>query len=341
MTISKSRGATKKLGPISIGSKIVRFKIPNLDRRFTVHEDLICRTSTFFKTRLQKRRKILNDQDECCVCAEALNPHIKDLTFCIKCGQNVHETCIETWKRSFVHQGYDKPPPTCPMCRATWKNEPLLKYLGVEGDLDAEAVQAYLDWLYCSSLHIDKSVSRKTDAFNVALLKVWEVANAVEDETFKNEIIRTFFTEARACFWSDSVKWAFTQSKRSEEIKAFVIEVFMAYMEPGWFKKEAAKWPDVFTWELADVAMARGERKSFKELEERHCKAMGTQDEGGFSGESSCEIDSDDELSGVLGQPACDALRDRRRDVHQEADLSLAPLPNAGLPSLSRPWRRK
>jgi hypothetical protein len=97
MPATNSRGALKRLSPISTGSKIVRFKVSSLDRRFTVHEDLICLTSTLFKTALQKNRKPLHPStlENCCVCQEALNPVTKDITYCVVCGQNVHEAFIE------------------------------------------------------------------------------------------------------------------------------------------------------------------------------------------------------------------------------------------------------
>lgn len=259
----------------SIGNKVVRFRIPNVDRRFTVHEDLVCRTSAFFKSRLQTNRKALTDTDECCVCAEGLNSTFKDITFCVECGQNVHESCIESWKRSPVHSGSEKPAPTCPMCRALWKNEPLLKYLSVEDDLDVDGVQGYLDWLYSGSLRIDRSISPKTDDFNLFLLKSWAVAAAVKDDDFTAEIIAMFFAEARARFWTASVTWAFVERKGNDDIRNFIILVFMVYVEPGWFKKEAARWLDAFVRELADVAMVTwGGRKTFEELKKEWLQKM-------------------------------------------------------------------
>ncbi|KAF2033321.1 hypothetical protein EK21DRAFT_58878 [Setomelanomma holmii] len=282
MTVSKSRGATRKLGAISVGSKIVRFRVHNIDRRFAVHEDLICRTSNLFKAQLQKNRKALPAEpegEECCVCQEDLDPITKDITYCVTCGQNVHDSCIEQWKQTNNTSGGDRTAATCPMCRATWKNEPLLKYLSIDASLDAEAVQAYLDYLYSGTLHIPSSISRRTDPFNVALLKCWAVASAVSDSPFKTTVINTFFTEAKARIWTDSVKWAFTDGQANEEIKDFVMEVFMAFMKPGWFKNEGAKWPQGFVRELADRAFVgmRG-RKSYQDIKREWEKRVETED---------------------------------------------------------------
>jgi hypothetical protein len=144
------------------------------------------------------------------------------------------------------------------MCRATWKNEPLLKYLSIDTALDASAVQVYLDYLYSGDLHISPTISRKCDPFNVTLLKCWAVAAAVSDAAFKHAVIRTFFTEAKARFWSDSVKWAFTDGH--------VMEIFMAFMKPGWFKSEAAKWDEGFVREMADRALEGMEKRGYREV---------------------------------------------------------------------------
>lgn len=122
---------------------------------------------------------------------------------------------------------------TCPTCRASWKNKSLPNQLDIESELDAEATQIYLDWLYTSTLHISAKVSRVTDAFNLVILKLWTVANAVEDLVFKSQVIATYFAEARVRFWKESVKWAFLEHKCDDEIRAFIIDISLAYIKPG------------------------------------------------------------------------------------------------------------
>jgi hypothetical protein len=248
----------------------VRFKVSNLTRRFTVHEDLICRTSTLFRLQLQKNRKPLPPTaaaDICCICHDDLDPTTKDIAYCVTCGKNIHELCIKDWKRKSDQQPGDRPPPTCPMCRATWKNEPLLKHLTLDDDLDAQAVQMYLDWLYSTDLRVPSSVSRDSDAFNVALLECWAVAGAVDDHAFKTVVIKTYFTEAGVQFWDESINWAFEDGYGNEEICRFVIDVFMTYMEPGWFRDESKGWPDGFVREVAERAWEGCRtRKSYKDV---------------------------------------------------------------------------
>ncbi|KAH5589137.1 hypothetical protein HBI45_223650 [Parastagonospora nodorum] len=321
MTVHKSRGSTKKLGPISIGNKIVRFRIPSIERRFTVHEDLICRTSTLFKKELQNNRKIVEhaaEAEECCICQEVLDPTIKDIAYCVKCGQDIHDCCIEQWKRSSttpIKPGAVRPLPKCPMCRADWKTEPLIKSLALNDKLDAEAVQRYLDWLYSGLLHIPATMSRKTEVFNLALIKCWAVAITMEDKCFKNVVVRTFFSEVTAQFWFESVRWAFANGGAKDEIKEFVIDVFMSDMEAGWFSKDGHNWPTEFVMVLADRALDGAARRSYDQVQKDWTKKLQMEDE---------EVDEgDEEATGELGHAADDRYRtEKAKKCFDNAKLS-------------------
>jgi hypothetical protein len=152
------------------------------------------------------------------------------------------------------------------MCRADWKNEPLLKNVSLEEQLDAKVVQMYLDWLYSSSLHIPFRISRWTDTFNLILLKCWAVASAVDDECFEHTVMNIFFEEAKAQFWEESVHWAFVDDGATEEIRAFIIEIYMAHMEKDWFTKKGPKWPSNFVMALADKTMEGVKKKSYEQF---------------------------------------------------------------------------
>lgn len=299
----------------------MRFRIPNIDRRFTVHEDLICRTSAVFKTQLQKNRKLFyHDKgiEDCCVCQEDLNAITKDITYCVTCGQNVHDKCIEQWKRS---SDEDKAP-SCPMCRAEWKNECLLKNMRLEEQLDAEAVQMYLDWLYSGSLHVPAKISRRKDTFNLTVLKCWAVASAVEDDCFKEIVITTFFKEAKAQFWEESVRWAFVDDRANAEIKGFITEVYMAHMGEGWFKKKGAKWPTEFVMALADEAFKGQKVKNYEEIKKEWTRKL----EGG-DGAVGVEHDSEVEvLKSVPRAPYRTArAQEHFDDLRRSRSLSFGP----------------
>jgi hypothetical protein len=160
------------------------------------------------------------------------------------------------------------------MCRADWKNEPLLKNVSLEEQLDAEAVQMYLDWLYSGNLHIPSKISRRTDAFNLMLLKCWAVASAVDDEFFECTVMSIFFQGAKAQFWDESVHWAFVDGGANEEIKEFIIEVYMAHMTKDWFSKKGAKWPSEFVMALADRAFEGAKKKSYEQIKREWTKKL-------------------------------------------------------------------
>lgn len=100
------------------------------------------------------------------------------------------------------------------------------------------------------------------------MLKCWAVGNAVEDMAFRNDVATYFFAEAQTQFWKESVEWAFAEGNASNEIKEFVVEIFMAHMEPGWFKNDSKDWPDVFVREVAEMVFeqSQGKRMTFEEI---------------------------------------------------------------------------
>lgn len=211
------------------------------------------------------------------------------------------------------------------MCRAPWKNEPLLKHLNVDESLDAEAVQIYLNWMYSSTIRIPATFSPNSDAFNIMLLKCWMVALAVQDTAFRNAVIYTYFTEAGAIFGGRSVAWAFVQDNANMEIKDFVMEVFMTSVKPGWFKMNGGKWPDVFVRSLADRILEGGKRKNYHAIREAWLERLEVEDEeieegggGSAKGKTAQQngkvivLDNDDGARDPVVGKYTWALRDRR-----------------------------
>lgn len=77
----------------------------------------------------------------------------------------------------------------------------------MEEEVEASAMQSYLDWLYSGEVRIDKVVDRRLGNKNVAILKCWAVALAVKDDAFKDAIEDVFREEARECYEQDMVRW--------------------------------------------------------------------------------------------------------------------------------------
>jgi len=141
------------------------------------------------------------------------------------------------------------------MCRSAWKSDAPSRTLELDGKLDVEAVQIYLDWLYTGAVRIPASVSRATDAFNVLVLKCWAVAESLGDIAFRNDVVSLFFEEADVQFWKESVEWAFGEGNADEEVRGFVVEVFLAHVDVGWFKNESREWPAQFVGEVAEMML--------------------------------------------------------------------------------------
>jgi hypothetical protein len=81
------------------------------------------------------------------------------------------------------------------------------------------------------------------------------------------------------------VSWAFDMERdeANEEIRKFVVEIFMVFVQPGWFKregekKEGAKWPEAFVWIMADKALERAKKKIFGDVERVWRKKIGLEE---------------------------------------------------------------
>jgi hypothetical protein len=187
----------------------------------------------------------------------------------------------------------------------------------MESELDAEAVQIYLDWLYTCTLRISSKICRRTEDFHWMLLKLWAVANAVKDLNFEATVINIYFAEPHALWNTETVEWAFVGRKCDNEIRDFIIDVFVCHIRPGWFKDRSKDWPEAFVSELADAAMVRwGDRKDYMVLKKNWIKKLGVE----------LGVESDEEFTAPLGEKkgSTFAVPNARRDYHRAADLDRA-----------------
>jgi hypothetical protein len=73
------------------------------------------------------------------MCLEHVDPGVDDTTFCQDdCGQNLHQKCLEQWKRINPHRI------ACPMCRKVWSQK-VDGVVDVGKNLDPKDVQLYLE----------------------------------------------------------------------------------------------------------------------------------------------------------------------------------------------------
>lgn len=96
----------------------------------------------------------------------------------------------------------------------------------------------------------------------------------MDDQTFRDAVIRVFFDEAKAQFWAKSINFAFVDGRGSDAMRDFVMHIFLTRIYDDWFQIESRKWPKTFVQKLADHCMTMalsGEKiKSYEEIETIH-----------------------------------------------------------------------
>lgn len=250
---------------VSLGRKIVQFKTSNSKRQFKIHEDL-CNDSKFFKQRLQKARKDVDG--ECPICHEDLDPNKEDVTFCrASCGQNLHEECMEQWMQA------QTVPPRCPLCRKFWKQK-REEQITLDKELDPDAVQLYLDWLYTKRLVFPEDLDQKTEEFSLFLLKAWTVSETMQDADFRHRLVAKYVSTTEdspeLSIWTECVQYAF-ETQSSEMMRTFVVDAFLVDIEPGWFDASADFFPAIFTHALCrSILLSMKDKKKNQELLEKH-----------------------------------------------------------------------
>jgi len=143
----KPTGVLKKSNT-KFGAKIVRLYVGESAQaeEHTIHEDLLCQNSPFFRQLLQPNRRLSSDEHgkDCSICYESLDHSTQNLTYCAgECGTTFHRECMKAWLK-------DKTPAlkTCPMCRNVWSNEEnVIKEYNFPR-WRRRAFNVYLEWLY-------------------------------------------------------------------------------------------------------------------------------------------------------------------------------------------------
>jgi hypothetical protein len=147
---------------------------------FTVHKELIC-SSEYFRNILQPRRRVIVDEDECSICLEPFDRDNKELTHCASsCGANFHRSCLDEWRRRGP-----RGPFRCPMCRAIW-NRPTVELHRLR-NIDAQAFEIYINWLYTSSISVPTDDPTFEELFH-RLLTALEFSDQIREPSFQQAI---------------------------------------------------------------------------------------------------------------------------------------------------------
>ncbi|KAH7137952.1 hypothetical protein B0J11DRAFT_500205 [Dendryphion nanum] len=225
MTPSSNRGAVKKPRkhrPLFLGNKFVNI-IAGIDGQvISVHQDLLCARSPYFKDRLQKvRKKIYNE--ECSICHDFMHPETQPITWCEACGNNFHRKCKSEWAAN-----------SCPMCRAPDSfNEKSAQDIQCS-DLNSEGLEVYVQWLYSGTIPNFEEESVFTQK-EIRSLQGCAVAEILQDDEFREAMFGDFLRQNRLkSFGIDEfsrIIYGITNGPCA--LREIFVEFCIAIMEPG------------------------------------------------------------------------------------------------------------
>ncbi|KAI4927690.1 hypothetical protein J4E85_006202 [Alternaria conjuncta] len=182
MTVSKTRGAARKGAHkrVHFGRHMVDIFVGPDEHPFSVHQDLLCSSSSYFKEEVQSSRKVI--EGECSICTEGMSGHLP-ITYCGPCGQNFHTGCIQEWlDREEI----------CPLCRTEWnyfEDEVGICETSLE-ECDPLSFDMYMQWLYTGTIPVYPHGDLENAVQNrfIELMKAHIVGDKLQDPGFLKAI---------------------------------------------------------------------------------------------------------------------------------------------------------
>lgn len=141
---------------------------------FTIHEDLLCSSSGYFKNLLPNGRKAI--EGECSICTEDLSAPTP-VCYCSACGQNIHTKCLNNWLRREQ---------VCPLCRTEWAAPPSADAPMEDRLLESipdSIIDLYMQWLYTGTISVH-SIIAHADRYPLFLHATLQAGEVLEDEIF-------------------------------------------------------------------------------------------------------------------------------------------------------------
>jgi len=241
---SKKPVGIRKKPSTKFGRKIVRIEVGAFGEEpteFTVHEDLLCLASPYFRAALQpKRRALEEDPDaECGICQDPLEPGVNDLTHCAAtCGKNFHYDCIQAWKANKPGQGAL----TCPNCRQGWVAESNKIKTRAFHELDKVGYSIYQEWLYrghvCIPDDVPEDESHNVNSSYGSLIKAYLVGVRVKDAKFATAVVETFLDvikESGIYPGPGYIQYAYDRASPTSILRRFLIQIYLKFGHAEWF----------------------------------------------------------------------------------------------------------
>ncbi|KAB2102583.1 hypothetical protein AG0111_0g9091 [Alternaria gaisen] len=191
MTVGQARGTAskaKKHSPIlqaihpllsssntnefRFGGRLLRLHVGPKRRQFSVHEDMLCKQSTFFKNQFQTVRKDV--EGGCIICHEYLDALVQTLTYCKTCGNNLHQDCMKQWSENNN---------TCPTFRSKWILSDFFDTTSLD-DMDADGFDVYVQWLYGCTIPVYEAAKGDHELRCFRLILAHEVGETLGDIEF-------------------------------------------------------------------------------------------------------------------------------------------------------------
>jgi hypothetical protein len=216
--------SAKNKRAIMLGRKIVRVNVGRTRESFTIHEDLLCNHSFYFRRLLQRKRKEI--EGDCPICFEPLQPGVKELTFCkSKCGCNFHYKCIKQWEEQRQVLEHDEDAPlTCPHCRSEWnlnKNDHYCRCY----DMDEAAYGIYVEWIYSHQIEVPDQELFLSLPIDTYLLGV-----QLEDEVFRKDVLEAcleYCLENKTYFSVSTIEHVYSSLFSTTELRKFVVDLLL------------------------------------------------------------------------------------------------------------------
>jgi hypothetical protein len=271
MGTDKSRGAAKKSRSTALGRRSATIFAGTRKSTFTVHEEILCSRSEFFKARLQRDRKPI--EDKCAVCQEDFDCEKDNISFCKSCGQNIHYACIDQW---LCRKGKKR----CPFCRAAWICESKIQ-ISKCPDLDSDGFDVYVKYIYGKALPTFKAGSDDMDEHLLVLIKAWTVGDKLSDQDFKDAIIKQMGSDI-----SDQdhlpgltpMKFLYKDAKKSSWLlRSFFADAYALmhkYYKVSWYDDLDQPWAMAFlrdlTWHLLKARECEEEDRDMSDIVSTH-----------------------------------------------------------------------
>jgi hypothetical protein len=203
------------------GNRILNIRVGPHNRIFSAHEDLLCSRSSYLKTKIQKARKDI--EGECAICHEDLSSRTKLITWCKECGQNLHQACMQQWMEKNK---------ICPMCRAPWVKTPLLQNV-VLGELNAEAFDVYVQWLYSHSIPAYEA-DGDINARCVRLIRAHVLSDNLQDTLFQQAVRRELIDEAQHLD-ATIIAFAYKHTSGPCPLRRLLVDLYALQGNNDWF----------------------------------------------------------------------------------------------------------